>query len=153
MTHPSERSNTALLVIDVQNDVVAKAYRRDAVIASIRALVEKARADGAPVIWVQHSDDNLATNSDGWRYVPELQRTESELLIHKHYGDSFEGTTLEDDLERLGVGRLIVTGAQPTPAFARRFTARSHAVTTHSWSAMRTPPTTCHRTACRAQTR
>ncbi len=112
MTHPSERSNTALLVIDVQNDVVAKAYRRDAVIASIRALVEKARADGAPVIWVQHSDDNLATNSDGWRYVPELQRTESELLIHKHYGDSFEGTTLEDDLERLGVGRLIVTGAQ-----------------------------------------
>lgn len=112
MTHPSERSNTALLVIDVQNDVVAKAYQRDAVIASIRELVEKARAQGVPVIWVQHSDDNLAMNSDGWRYVPELKRKDSELLIHKHYGDSFEGTTLEADLSRLGVGRLIVTGAQ-----------------------------------------
>lgn len=112
MTHPSERSNTALLVIDVQNDVVAKAYQRDAVIARIHELVEKARAQGAPVIWIQHSDDDLAMNSDGWRYVPELQRKDSELLIHKHYGDSFEGTALEADLSQLGVGRLIVTGAQ-----------------------------------------
>lgn len=112
MTHPSERSNTALLVIDVQNDVVANAYQRDAVIASIHGLLEKARAERVPVIWVQHSDENLAMNSEGWRYVPELQREDSELLIHKQYGDSFEGTTLEDDLARLGVGRLIVTGAQ-----------------------------------------
>ncbi len=112
MTKLSERPNTALLVIDVQNNVVAKAHRRDEVVANIRELVVKARATGVPVIWVQHSDDNLTMNSDGWRYVPELQREQAELLIHKHYGDSFEGTSLEDDLARLGVGRLIVTGAQ-----------------------------------------
>jgi nicotinamidase-related amidase len=112
MTKLSERPNTALLVIDVQNNVVAKAHRRDEVVANIRELVVKARATGVPVIWVQHSDDNLTMNSDGWRYVPELQREQAELLIHKHYGDSFEGTTLEDDLARLDVGRLIVTGAQ-----------------------------------------
>ena len=112
MTNLSERSNTALLVIDVQNNVVARAHRRDEVVANIRELVAKARAEGVPVIWVQHSDDELAMNSDGWRYVPELQREEPEVLVHKHYGDSFEDTTLENELERLRVGRLIVTGAQ-----------------------------------------
>ena len=112
MTHHSQRPNTALLVIDVQNDVVAKAHRRDEVVANIRNLVGKARAEHVPVIWVQHSDDELAMDSDGWRYVPELQRHESEVLVHKHYGDSFEDTTLEHELERLDVGRLIVTGAQ-----------------------------------------
>ncbi|WP_312875963.1 isochorismatase family protein [Arthrobacter terrae] len=39
----SERPRTALLVIDVQNDVVAGAYNRERVIANIAALVEKAR--------------------------------------------------------------------------------------------------------------
>ena len=112
MTNLSDRPNTALLVIDVQNNVVAKAHRRKEVVANIRALVGKARAQGVPVIWVQHYDDNLTMNSDGWRYVPELQRNESEALVHKHYGDSFEDTTLESELGRLRVGRLIVTGAQ-----------------------------------------
>jgi isochorismate hydrolase len=37
---------------------------------------------------------------------------ESEPLVHKHYGDSFEDTTLESELAQRGVGRLVVTGAQ-----------------------------------------
>jgi hypothetical protein len=112
MTSLRERPNTALLVIDMQNNVVAKAHRRDEVIANIDGLIARARTEGVPVIWVQHSDDNLTANSDGWKYVPELQRQEPELLVHKHYGDSFEDTSLEPELARLGVGRLIVTGAQ-----------------------------------------
>ena len=112
MTSLSDRPNTALVVVDVQNDVVANAHRRDDVIANINTLVEKARAEQVPVIWVQHSDDGLAENSDGWRYVPELQRRQSEPVVHKHYGDSFEGTTFESELAQRGVGRLVVTGAQ-----------------------------------------
>ena len=64
------------------------------------------------MIWVQHSDDDLAEGSDGWQYVPELQREESEPLVHKQYGDAFEATDLESELTERGVGRLIVTGAQ-----------------------------------------
>jgi isochorismate hydrolase len=112
MTSLRDRPNTALVVIDVQNDVVAKAHQRDEVIANINTLIDKARAEHAPVIWVQHSDDDLAKNSDGWQYVPELQRRDSEPLVHKSYGDSFEDTTLESELAQLGVGRLIVAGAQ-----------------------------------------
>ena len=100
MTSLRDRPNTALLVVDVQNDVVAKAHQRDEVIANITTLIDKARAEQVPVIWVQHSDDDLPQNSDGWQYVPELQRQESEPLVHKKYGDSFEDTTLEAELAR-----------------------------------------------------
>jgi nicotinamidase-related amidase len=112
MTSLSDRSQTALLVIDVQNDVVANAHNRDGVIANIATLVGKARADSVPVVWVQHSDDNLPQGSDGWEYVPELTRDESEPLVHKEYADSFEATDLEAVLAERKVGHLIVAGAQ-----------------------------------------
>ena len=112
MTSLPGRPNTALLVIDVQNDVVANAHNRADVIANISVLVGKARAEGAPVIWVQHSDDGLPQGSDGWQYIPELTREEPEPLIHKQYGDAFEATDLEAVLADRKVGRLIVTGAQ-----------------------------------------
>lgn len=112
MTNLRDRPNSALLVVDVQIAVVANAHLREEVIANINTLIDNARARQVPVIWVQHSDDDLAKNSDGWQYVPELQRTESEPLVHKGYGDSFEGTNLETELAQRGIGRLIVAGAQ-----------------------------------------
>jgi nicotinamidase-related amidase len=113
MTSLSDRPNTALLVIDVQNGVMAGAHRRDEVIANINALVDQARAQDVPVVWVQHADDeNLIPDTESWAYVAELERDQSEPLVHKRYGDSFEDTSLEDELAQRGVGRLVVTGAQ-----------------------------------------
>jgi nicotinamidase-related amidase len=112
VTTLSDRPNTALIVIDVQNGVVAKAHQRDEVVANIASLVEAAREDGTPVVWVQHNDDDLLTGSKDWEYVPELSRQDSEHLVHKSYGDSFEDTDLEDVLADAAVGRLIVAGAQ-----------------------------------------
>ena len=106
------RPNTALLVVDVQNGVIEKGHNRDAVVANIGSLVEKARRDGVPVIWVQHSSEQLARGSDNWRIVPELTPAEAEPLVHKNYGDSFEDTMLESVLSELGIGRLFVAGAQ-----------------------------------------
>ena len=150
MTSLRDRPNTALLVVDVQNAVVANAHRRDEVIANISTLIDNARAQQVPVIWVQHSDDNLPQDSDGWRYVPELQRQESEPLVHKRYGDSFEDTTLESELQQRGVGRLVVTGAQTDAciratihgAFTRGYDTLlvSDAHTTEDLSAYGLPP-------------
>ena len=112
MTTLNDRPHTALLVIDVQNDVVKAAYDRDQVVATIAGLVDQARTEGVPVVWVQHNDDNLRRDSDGWQYVPELVRTADEPLIHKSYGDSFEATDLEAVLADRKVGRLVVAGAQ-----------------------------------------
>ena len=106
------RPNTALLVVDVQNGVVEGTHQRDAVVANIGTLVEKARRERVPVVWVQHSDDQLARESDEWRIVPELALGDAEPLVEKHYGDAFEDSTLETVLSGLGVGRLILAGAQ-----------------------------------------
>ncbi len=150
MTSLRDRPNTALIVIDVQNDVVAKAHERDAVIANIRDLIDKARANEVPVVWVQHSDENLVEGTDGWQYVPELERHESEPLVHKRYGDAFEDTILESELAQRGVGRLVVTGAQTDAcvrstihgAFTRGYDATlvSDAHTTEDFSSYGLPP-------------
>lgn len=112
MTTLPDRPNTALLVIDVQNGVVAGAHDRDGVIANIGSLVDRARAEDVSVVWVQHSDEELSQGTQDWEYVPELVRTDAEPLVHKTFGDSFEGTELEALLAERGVGRLVVTGAQ-----------------------------------------
>jgi nicotinamidase-related amidase len=112
MTTLENRPNTALLVVDVQNGVVDGAHERDAVVANVGRLVEKARQEDVPVVWVQHASENLAKGSDTWRIVPELSPDEAESLVEKRYGDSFEDTTLESVLSGLGVGRLVVVGAE-----------------------------------------
>jgi nicotinamidase-related amidase len=112
MTTLTERPNTALLVIDVQNGVMAGAHNRANVIANIAVLVDKARAGKVPVVWVQHSSDDLPEGSDVWRYVAELTQEESEPVVHKRYGDSFDDTDLEAVLAERKVGRLVVSGAQ-----------------------------------------
>lgn len=98
--------------MDVQNDVVAAAYDRDRVVANIATLVDRARSARTPVVWVQHSSEYLPRGSDPWRIVPELVPAEAEPVVHKRYGDSFEDTDLEEVLAGLGVGRLVVSGAQ-----------------------------------------
>jgi len=112
MTTLSDRPNAALMVIDVQNGVLTGAHERDAVVANIGTLVEQAREEGATVIWVQHSADEMPKGSEAWEYVPELKRQDSEPLVHKRFGDSFEDTDLEEILAGAGVGRLVVSGAQ-----------------------------------------
>jgi nicotinamidase-related amidase len=150
MTTLLDRPNTALMVIDVQTGVVAEAHQRDAVVANISTLVDKAREEGVPIVWMQHSDEQLEKGSDAWEYVPELERRESEPLVHKTFSDCFEDTDLEEVLAKAGVGRLIVTGAQTDEcirstihgAFTRGYdvTLVGDAHTTEDLSAWGAPP-------------
>jgi nicotinamidase-related amidase len=112
MTTLENRPKTALLVVDVQNGVVGGAHERDAVVANVGTLVEKARKERVPVVWVQHSDEQLAKGSDEWRIVPELAPRDAEPHVEKNYGDAFEDTNLETLLSGLGVGRLVIVGAE-----------------------------------------
>jgi nicotinamidase-related amidase len=112
MTTLDNRQNTALLVVDVQNGVLGSAHERDAVVANVCSLVENAQREHVPVVWVQHSDEQLARGSEEWQIVPELSPEEAEPRVEKNYADSFEDTVLETVLSDLGVGRLVVAGAQ-----------------------------------------
>ena len=90
---------------------MGRAHERDAVVAKISGLVERARVEGAPVVWVQHSGGGMEVGSDAWAYVPELVQRGGEPVVHKHYSDAFEATTLEQVLAERCVGRLVVVGA------------------------------------------
>src|ERR1700730_2910944 len=150
MSTLANRPNTALLVVDVQNGVVGGAHERDTVVANVGSLIEKARREQVPVVWVQHSDQGLARGSDDWGIFPELAPADAEPLVEKNYGDSFEDTTLETVLSGLGVGRLVVVGAQTDAcirstlhgAFVRGYDAIlvSDAHTTEDQTAWGAPP-------------
>jgi len=112
MTTFTDRPNRALLVIDVQVDVVQDAYRREEVIANVATLVDKARATRMPVIWIQHNDEGMPINSDAWQLVPELTPQPGEPHIDKQFRSSFVDTNLEATLADLGIGSLVICGAQ-----------------------------------------
>ena len=150
MTTLTDRPNTALLVVDVQNGVMRASIESEAVVANIGALVEKARTAGVEVVWVQHTSEELPRDSETWQYVPELVRREQEPLVHKIYGDSFEDTALEAELAARGIGKLLVAGAQTDAciratlhgAITRGYDATlvSDAHTTEDLSAYGAPP-------------
>ncbi|MEM5399983.1 MULTISPECIES: cysteine hydrolase family protein [Paraburkholderia] len=112
MTTLADRPNTALIVIDLQNAVIANAYRRNEVLGAVNSLIDRARAAQVPVVWVRHADEELKAGSEAWQIVAELAPVQGEAIVEKSYRDAFESTDLEQVLSRLGVGKLIVTGAQ-----------------------------------------
>ena len=112
MTTLTDRPSTALLVVDVQNGVMAHVHNRDNVVANISSVVERARAASVPVVWVQHNDAEVLRGTSKWEMVPELQISDDEPVIHKSYNDAFEETTLESELAARAVGSLVIAGAQ-----------------------------------------
>lgn len=106
-----EGKKTALLVVDVQVGVMAEAWNAGPVVAQVAAAVQRARAAGVPVVWVQHADAELVSGSAPWQWAPPLQPAAQEALIHKQFNSAFEQTPLEEHLARLGVSHLVLAGA------------------------------------------
>ena len=106
-----EGQKPVLVVVDVQVGVMQNVWDAPRVIENVRRAVEKARQQGVPVIWVQHSDDELIYGSPEWELVPELVPAESETRIYKNFNSSFERTELEDVLAQLGATRIVLAGA------------------------------------------
>ena len=112
MSNFTDRSSSALLVVDVQVGVMADAYERDSKIANMRLAIDKARAAFVPIVWIQHSDEELVLESPDWQIVPELEPLPGEASVRKRFRSSFEETILEEVLSGLGVAHLYVCGAE-----------------------------------------
>jgi nicotinamidase-related amidase len=106
-----EGGKGALVVVDVQVGVMDSAWEADRVAGNVARAVDRARAAGVPVVWVQHRDDELVPDTPAWEWVPELVPAADEVLVSKEYNSSFEKTSLEGELERLGVSHLALAGA------------------------------------------
>lgn len=104
----------ALLVIDVQKGLFEKStpiYKADQLLGNINSLIERARHEGAPVIFIQHASPKiLEEGSEGWQLHPQMQPFEGEPIVRKTHGNAFENTTLQAELEKRNVAKLILTG-------------------------------------------
>ena len=110
----SQTTNTksALIVIDVQVSILENAYRRHETVSKIRQAIENARVADIPVIWIQHSDDEIVRGSDEWKIVSELVPLQSEPIVEKHYRSAFVQTELAEVLKDLRVSHLYLCGAE-----------------------------------------
>ena len=106
-----EGNRAALVVVDVQVGVMSGAWDASRVIGNLALAVRRARAEGVPVFWVQHADDELPKESAEWQWVPELVPSDGEPRVHKRFNSAFEETTLETELVTLGVTHVILAGA------------------------------------------
>lgn len=100
-----------LLVVDVQVGVMRDAWEADRVGNNVARAVERARANGVSVVWVQHASDDLPHGSPQWQWIPELVPAPGEPLVHKSFNSSFEDTTLEGELEKLRATHVVLAGA------------------------------------------
>ncbi len=107
-----EGNKAVLVIVDVQVGVMKSSWDSPRVIGNIARAVERARAQGAPVIWVQHTNEELPRASPQWQWVPQLRPAEGEPLIHKHFNSSFEQTSLDEELARIGASHIVLAGAQ-----------------------------------------
>jgi nicotinamidase-related amidase len=108
----SERGEAALIVIDVQVNVVQDAYKRDEIVANMAKAVAGARNAAVPVIWVRHSAEDLPLNTEGWQIVPELIPTAGEEIIEKTFRSTFEATNFEEVLAGKKISHLYICGAE-----------------------------------------
>ena len=106
-----EGNKGALLVVDVQVGVISESWDASRIIKNLARAVERARAHGVPVIWVQHSDQDLPYGSPEWQWVSELSPVEGEVQIHKQFNSSFEQTSLEETLANLDATHIVLAGA------------------------------------------
>jgi nicotinamidase-related amidase len=106
-----EGNKAVLVVVDVQIGVIRETWDANRIVGNVARAVDRARYQGVPVIWVQHSDEDLIAESPEWQWVPELTPHKGEPLIHKHFESSFEQTALEEELAKVGATHIALAGA------------------------------------------
>lgn len=107
-----EGNQGVLVIVDVQVGVMRESWDARRVIGQVARTVERARAHNVPVLWVQHSSDELVEGSAAWQWVPELVPAPGDVRVPKRHPSSFEATSLEDELATLGASHITLAGAQ-----------------------------------------
>ncbi|WDD98336.1 cysteine hydrolase family protein [Thalassomonas actiniarum] len=116
-------SNTALLLIDFQNDYYASypgakwaLSATEAAAANAAALLAEFRKQALPVIHVRHEFPShdapfFLPESEGAKIHTSVAPAKGEPVILKHQINSFRDTELKSLLQRLNVERLVIVGA------------------------------------------
>ena len=109
-----EKQKNALLIVDAQIGIMWDTYKREETLSIITGLIERARQDNCPIIYMQHEESEgfFTRGSQFWQFHPRIIPMPMDLIISKAAADSFYQTSLQQDLNKLGVTHLIVAGAR-----------------------------------------
>jgi len=105
----------AVLVIDIQQALVAGAYQIEAVIEACNRVIAKVRGGGGLVVFIQHQHHSytaMKKDSPGWQLDPRLDLQAQDYTVHKQASDAFYQTTLQALLQQHRVDRLFISGMQ-----------------------------------------
>ena len=109
---------TGLLVIDLQRGMFTGSeapHEGEAVLSRVADLLERARAQGVPVLHVQHDGgpgDDLERLGPGWEIHPAVAPRAGEPVVEKSQCSAFHGTGLHGELQARGITRLVIAGMQ-----------------------------------------
>jgi nicotinamidase-related amidase len=109
-------SKICLLVINVQQgmfNLSKPLYRGTNALIGIKELIQKARRNNIPTIFIQHCGKEKSLfekGSPGWQIHPAIALNESKIIIEKKYSDAFQDTNLNITLKELSVETLIICG-------------------------------------------
>ena len=111
-------SDTALIVIDVQNDYFPGGAwalpHAEQALPNIRRLIERAREHQQPVVFIQHVTPEgsavFTRGSRGCELHAGLDVRPDDPRFEKAHPSSFQGTGLQDFLQQAGVRSLDVCG-------------------------------------------
>lgn len=107
----------ALCIIDVQNAMVKgenPVYRSNEVLQNIKELIDRARKQLVPIIYVQHNEEGseFQKGLDSWEIVDMIKPHKDDPIVHKTYSDSFKDTNFKRILDQLNINELIIVGMQ-----------------------------------------
>lgn len=101
-----------MVVVDAQRVILGGCLEPQDKTNKIAEAVAWARENSIPVIWIQHSDEDIVRGSEGWQLVDGLVPASTEAVVEKHFRSSFVDTNLNEILQGLGVGKIYVCGAE-----------------------------------------
>ncbi len=117
--------NTALLVIDMQNDYLCKnrmkrfAYDTEGLVGRVNRIIHQYNAEGHDVIYIRHIIQNLPTNrllfgysiagTEGAELYKGLDIV-SDYIFDKLFGDALSNKKLRQLIERKGYDKLHLCG-------------------------------------------
>ena len=109
----------ALIIIDIQNDYFKggnmELFQPESALDNVLKLEERFKKDNKPIIYIQHINEDpnasfFVKDTEGVELRKELNPSEKDDIIIKHYPNSFLETNLQNKLKELDVEQLVICG-------------------------------------------
>ena len=102
---------TALLVVDIQNDLIENMpYQMQNCLSIWQQLITNCREKDVEVIYVRHHDEELVFGSHGWKIYDGVAPKAGEKIFDKQYNSAFKENSLQEYLASQAFSHLVIIG-------------------------------------------